>query len=142
LHNNFFLQKGFSLLEAIVALLLVTTLGLGLLSWANNNLLNLTKIEKAYERDDAIKNALDFIEAINLTEYPSGKEQVGHYTFEWSANAIEPAKDVILSAGYPGLYEVTLYLAHISIFINTELIHQFTLHQVGFKQVRERNLSL
>ena len=140
MHNNFFLQKGFSLLEAIVALLLVTTLGLGLLSWANNNLLNLTKIEKAYERDDAIKNALDFIEAINLTEYPSGKEQVGHYTFKWKANAIEPAKDAIISDGYPGLYEITLYSVEINILINTKFIYQFSINQVGFKQVREQNI--
>jgi general secretion pathway protein I len=124
-------QRGFTLLEAIVALVLITTTGMALLSWINTNLVTLRHVQQAQQRHEAIRNALAFMDTINPLEKPQGEETVGIYTFRWEAQAVELPKDG------KGLYQIGLYDTEIEVSLDDELLALFTLRQVGFKQVRE-----
>ena len=132
-------QQGFTLLEAIVALVLITTTGMALLSWINTNLITLQRVQQAQQRHEAIRNALAFMETVNPLESPQGEETVGIYIFHWQARAIELPKDG------KGLYQLALYDTDIEVFFHQPqkqaLIAQFTLRQVGFKQVYEPTLT-
>lgn len=124
-------QQGFSLLEAIVALILIATTGMALFSWINTNLITLHHVQQTQQRHEAIRNALAFIDTINPLEKPQGEESVGLYIFRWEADAVWLPKDG------KGLYQLGLYDTKVEVFSDKELLARFTLRQVGFKQVRQ-----
>ncbi|MEM7017407.1 MAG: type II secretion system protein, partial [Pseudomonadota bacterium] len=102
-------QSGFSLLEAIVALVIVATVGASLLSWINTNLISLNRVQAAQQRNTAIQNALAYIDTVNLTAAPQGNETLGIYTFQWQSTLVEPARTGTDNMGGPGIYELSLY---------------------------------
>ena len=58
-------HQGFTLLEAVVALVLIATAGMALLDWVNNNLMNLNRVQTLQQRNEAIRSALVFMESVN-----------------------------------------------------------------------------
>jgi len=130
-------QHGFTLLEAIVSLVLIAGVGMALFSWINTNLISLHRIQQTQSRHDATRNALAFIRSVNPLETPQGEETLGIYTFEWQSTAVQLPKDVISSAGAVGLFQIGLYEMQITVYKDDELITTFTVRHVGYKQVRE-----
>ncbi len=130
-------QQGFSLLEAIVALVILSTAGLALFNWINTNLITLQRVQTVQQKNEAIRNGLAFLKNINPLEKPVGKEKFSIYTFEWESEVLEAPKDGINArAGTLSLYQVALYNVTTSIYQNEQLIAEFTVRKVGYQQVR------
>ena len=130
-------QHGFTLLEAIVALALFASTGIALLSWINTNLMSLQRIQQAQQRQQAIQNALVFMETVNPLEKPQGKETIGIYQIDWNATALELPKDGVTSLGGISLFQIGLYETEVKVKVKQDLLAQFTLRQAGYKQVRQ-----
>ena len=128
-------QQGFTLLEAIVALLLITTTGMALLSWINTNLLTLGRIQQAYQRHEAIRNGLAFMESVNPYEKEQGEATLGIYQMTWKSHVIERPKMGLTPEGTASTFEVGLYDTEVHMKVSNVLVAQFTLRQVGFKQL-------
>ena len=130
-------QRGFSLIEAIVALVLMATTGMALFSWINSNLITLSRVQAINAQDTATTNALEFMAKINPEDSPDGRTQLGSYRLSWQAQATTQARD---GASYPmgtGLYEITLYQTTVSVEqIEGQPWFSFNLQQVGYKKVR------
>lgn len=120
-------QRGFTLLEAIVALVLIATTGMALLDWINTNLITLQHVQQAQQRNEATRNALAFMETVNPLENPQGEETIGMYTISWDAQEIELKGDT-------KLYQIGLYETKVKISLKDTLLAKFNLHQIGFKQ--------
>jgi len=129
-------SQGFTLLEAIVALVLIATTGMALFSWINTNLLNLQRVQSFQQRHDAIQSALAFIEAVNPLEKPTGKETVGSYVITWQAETLKPPQYGISHFGNIGIFHVGLYATTIEVKQEESLLAQFTVRQMGYKQMR------
>ncbi len=135
-------QQGFTLLEAIVALVLLSTVGLSLLSWLNSNLISLQRVQAAEQRSTVTRNALEFIDALNPMLQPQGQQTLGNYQLTWQAELVTDARDNIDSYyGTAGFYKVGLYAIHVEIYQQKQLITHFTVRQVGFEQVRKPSLG-
>jgi len=130
-------QKGFTLLEAIVALILLATIGMALFSWINTNFISLYRIQQSQYRNEAIRNALAFIKTINPLERPQGEETLGVLTFRWQSEAAKLPKDGISPTGGVGLFQVALYDVKMEVSNQSEILARFTVRQVGYQQVRE-----
>jgi len=130
-------QKGFTVLEAIVALILLATIGMALFSWINTNFISLHRIQQAQYRNDAIRNALAFIKTVNPLENPEGEETLGIHTFRWQSEAVKLPKDGISASGGIGLFQVALYDVKMEVSNQNEILARFTVRQVGYRQVRE-----
>lgn len=130
-------QQGFSLLEAIVALVLITTTGLALYDWINTNLNNLYRVQHLHDRHAAIRNAIAFVETINPLKNARGESTVGVYTFRWESEVIKPPKDGTSGLKGLGLYQVGLYNVKIDILREDDAITTVTLQQIGYEQVRQ-----
>lgn len=133
--------QGFTLLEAIVAMVLIATTGIALLDWVNNNLMNLNRIQAMQQRNEATRSALAFLDNLNPLEKPEGSQTLGIYTFSWQSQLVEPAKDGVSFTGDMGYYQLGLYDLNITITINNQFITQFTVRQVGYKQIRKPSLD-
>ncbi|MEK7991684.1 MAG: prepilin-type N-terminal cleavage/methylation domain-containing protein [Thiotrichaceae bacterium] len=130
-------SKGFSLLEAIVALVLVSMVGMALFSWVNANLQSLYRIQQVQKRHEAVRNAMVFMETINPLQQIQGDIEVGLYRFKWEAEALAEPMDNTRGLKGRGLYIVGLYETKVDIYVAQELVATVKLNQTGYKQVRE-----
>lgn len=110
-------QRGFTLLEAIVAFALIGSIGMSLFVWINTSVISLHKVQTVNARNDAIANAVRYMQAVNPMQTPSGKADFGAYQIEWTSTVVGPVSD---GRAYPngigyfqvGLYEVDIHGSH------------------------------
>ena len=130
-------QQGFTLIEAIVAMVLIATTGMALFSWINSNLITLNRVQEANAESAATTNVVDYLNTVNPMLTPEGEAQLGDYQMRWKANASTDPRD---GAGYPygtSLYQLALYQTQVQVQkADGQPWFDFTLQQVGYKQVR------
>ena len=130
-------QRGFSLLEAVVSIVLISTSGLALFSWINSNLISLGRVQETNARAEVTQNALEYMAAVNPMLVPSGKTSLGDKDLSWDAKLIGPIKD---GTGYPagtGLWQFALYDTSVTVAQQGDQPgFSFRLKQVGYKRVR------
>lgn len=129
-------SKGFSLLEAIVALAIVATAGLALFAAMNQSVQMALKVESARKSDTAMRNALAWMETVNPALTPMGEKHLGDMVLEWRSEPVEPPRDAMTGYLQAGLYQVGLYDVAIDIR-GDGLSTSFLLRKVGYRQVRE-----
>ena len=134
-------SRGFSLLEAVVAMALIAGVGMALFAWINSNIEALARVQDANSRAAATANVLEFMSTVNPMSTPDGKADLGGYRMTWKAAAVTAAQD---GTNYPsgmGIYQFALYdnLIAIEKTDGTPWFN-FTLRQVGYKRVRDLRL--
>lgn len=136
--NGKFHQRGFSLIEAIVALVLISTTGMALFAWVNTNLITLSRIQAIDAENEATQNVLEYMNSVNPMLRPEGKTDLGAYRLEWRSEASTDIRD---GANYPfgiSLYQFALYQTRIMVNKSSgEPWFSLELQQVGYKKVRE-----
>lgn len=134
-------ERGFTLLEALVSMLLIATAGMASFDWINSSLENMERIEAHHQRQQAVRNVLAFMESVNPAENPSAEIKMGPYTVQWDSRPAEPTKE---GAGYPlglSLYRVGLYDMHVKVNINDKKIAEFDVRRTGYRQEREFEIA-
>ena len=129
--------RGFSLLEAIVALAIVATAGLALFAAMNQSIQMALRAENARKTDTAMRNALAWMETVNPAITPEGKQQLGELSVEWQSEPVEPLRDAASGYVQTGLYQVGLYDVTLHIHAGPGVESSFHLRKVGYKQVLE-----
>ncbi len=132
-----FKQRGFTLLEAIVSLVIITSVGMALFNWINSNLAILQRVQFSQQRIEATRNALVFMTQVNPAEKMRGKETLGTYEIVWQSQVIEPPKEGVSTTKDMSLFEVGLYDTVVTINLKNSVLNQFTLRQVGYKQIHK-----
>jgi general secretion pathway protein I len=132
-------QRGFTLIEAIVALVLIATTGMALFSWINTNIITLNRVQLANAQSSATANVLDYMAGINPMATPQGSATLGDYRITWDATVEEAPRD---GAGYPygvSLYQIALYQTKVTVLqAGDKPWFDFTLTQTGYKRVRSQ----
>jgi len=133
-------ESGFSLLEAIVALLLVTMLSMTSFSWISSLLLSVEKIEQNARENLYQRNVTEFISDINLMAKPSGSQAFGGISLRWDAELIEPVKRGKSMKGGNTPFELGLYRVVVTITDNTGQDSTIESVQVGYRALPETPL--
>lgn len=132
------LTRGFSLLEAIVALAIVATAGLALFAAMNQSLEMTMRAENARKQDSALRNALAWMETVNPALDPVGEQRIGNLDIAWQAEPIEPPQNDYMQTG---LYEIGLYEVQLRVHTNDNVDATFHVRKVGYKQVRKPGMQ-
>ncbi len=136
-------QAGFTLLEAIVAMLLISGAGMALFAWINTELGNVAKVQESNERAEAMVNAVEFMHSINPMLRPQGKMVFGTYKIEWLAKEVTAVQDGVSYPQGISLFQLALYDTLVTIRRPDGLLwFDFTLRQVGFKRVRDNKFFM
>lgn len=131
-------QSGFTLMEAIVALVLLATTGMALFSWINSNVITLHRVQTSNAQDEATLNALQYINSVNPMTQPQGQADLGSYQLKWTTEQLTEPRD---GAGYPtgiSLYQLAMYKTRVDVqHTGGAPWFDFSLQQVGYRRVRE-----
>ena len=130
-------QHGFTLMEAIVALVLMATTGMALFSWINSSIITLNRVQQSNAENAATVNALEYMHSINPMTLPEGQANLGAYRLAWKSEALTEPRD---GASYPvgvSLYQLGMYQTKITVQKSDgQFWFDFDLQQVGYKKVR------
>lgn len=130
-------SRGFTLLEAIVALAILAAAGLALFAGMSQSLQMVQRAQQARDIDTALRNALAWSDRINPMETPDGDQVLGAWTLRWHAEPVEPPRDGATPSGQPGLYQVGLYRLQLELWRDGRLEREAELRKAGFRQVRQ-----
>lgn len=129
-------SDGFTLLEAIVALVIFSTAGLALFSWINQNLQALARAQEVSEVARAKRNVLEFMGDINPMLRGAGGNDFGLYKVAWRSAETRAPRD---NSGYPtgnGSFSVALYRTTIDVTrANGARWFSFELMQAGYRRL-------
>jgi general secretion pathway protein I len=128
---------GFSLLEAIVALVIVTTTLTALFTWINTDLISLRRAEAVVASAVVAEEVQRQLQAENLGDAASGSFSAGDYTVTWRAAPVESTVPGRRSRGAVGLYDHTLYDVAVVIEGDGGVLRDFSMRQHRFRKMRE-----
>jgi general secretion pathway protein I len=128
---------GFSLLEAIVALVIVTTTLTALFTWINTDLISLRRAEAVVASTVVMEEVQRQLRVENLGDASSGSFAAGDYTVTWRAAPVESTVPGRRSRGAIGLYDHTLYDVDVVIEGDGGVLRDFSIRQHRFRKVRE-----
>lgn len=127
-------HRGFTLLEAVVAMVLISGAGSALFAWINSELSALSRVQQSNARAEAMVNAIEFMHTVNPMLAPEGKVPLAPYSLTWEAKTVTAVQD----AANFGLYQLALYDNTVTVLqADGTRWFDFTLRQVGYKKVRE-----
>lgn len=128
--------RGFTLLEAIVALVVFTLGAFALYGWLATNVITLNRIRERQQVEATMHSALDMVRRTNPMEVPGGKRQLNGLEVNWVSTLVEPAKPNVDQSGSPGIFSVGLYDTHVRVSREGRELRDFRVRQVGWKQLR------
>ncbi len=129
-------NRGFTLLEAIVAL---TILSMGLMaafSWFNQGILHLIRINDLALEEVVTEEVLSRLELEDFAYKGSGSYQLEDYIINWQATPMEPTKAGISPMGGRSLYDIALYNIELELVYRGRLISTPTTRITQSKKVR------
>ena len=127
---------GFTLLEAIVALVIFTMGALALYGWLSTNVITLNRIRDRQQVEETLHSALDLIRRSNPMQVPTGKREVGDLEVRWTSAPVEPPRPNVDQTGTPGIFMVGLYDVRVRVLRGQRELHAFNVRQIGWDQVR------
>ena len=129
--------RGFTLLEAIVALAILAAAGLALFAAMSQSLQMVRRAQDAREADAALRNAIAWSAQLDPMEHPDGDQALGGgWRLQWEATLVEPLHDGATGYLQPGLYQLGLYDLHLELWREGTLRREALLRRVGYRQVR------
>ncbi|MBU6257342.1 MAG: type II secretion system protein [Burkholderiales bacterium] len=132
---------GFSLLEVIVALVVISGFGASLFVWAGQTLQTATRAAVVQQQAEIERNVTELVYAINPGQHPSGELQTANHRYAWQATPIQGPLDQLrypagISPYQVGLYKVRVTVSDLDSKADPEVIERIS---AGYAQVRPRN---
>lgn len=128
--------RGFSLLEVLVALVLLASVGMALYGWVNSDLISFGRVQDHVERERVSRLALSYLETVNPMTDPVGQQTFGAYRMRWQAELLEEPRQGIAPAGVPSLYRLGLYRVRVEVE-HPQRSWQFEFRKVGYVQTHQ-----
>ena len=130
---------GFTLLEAIVALVLIGTAGMALFSWINSSIVSLRRVEDANARNAAASNIIEYMQSVNPMLTPDGKVDFGAYQIRWKSDPLTAVVDGVSNPQGASLFQLGMYETKIeAVKADDPRWFDLKLNLVGYKKVREK----
>lgn len=125
--------RGFTLLEAIVALVIFAMGAFALYGWLSTNLITLQRARAGSEALVARQSALELLRDVNPMLDPSGEREAGALRVQWTSTPVEPPKRGSVQIGGPSPYMVGLYQMAVEVRLGDRDLGRFSLRQLGYR---------
>jgi len=129
--------QGFSLLEAIVALTILSAAMLGAYGWIANDMGALQRVRALALEEAAVREATARLEQLDLSAEPAGSIDWRDFRIAWNAAPVEAPRPGRTSVGGIGLHELTLHAVQLSVYHDGQLIGTPELRMTQYRRKRE-----
>ena len=102
-------SEGFTLLEAMVAMVVFSAAAMALYGLFNTNLVALGRTHDVARQNVAVHHAVEYLAGLNPHDEVSGQMSVDGIEIAWTARLLEPARQSQTATGERGYFEVGLY---------------------------------
>ncbi len=131
-------QSGFSLLEAIVAMVVMATGLLALYAWLSTNTHSLVRVQEHARTLEDARSALALVETVNPMKEPTGERTLGDLVVSWTSR---PVVDTRHGTGggtdtTPTVFDLGLYEMEVRVQRDAREIKTFTVRRAGWEAVR------
>ena len=127
--------RGFTLLEAIVALSVVATAITASFALLNFTLSTTNRMQEAVQRGEAIESAAQLVDRMNPFETPEGELALADCVVQWSSQMRGQPRRNTVRAGETGPFEVALFDVKVTGVRQGAEWFAFTAQQVGFRRM-------
>lgn len=126
---------GFTLLEAVVALAIFTTVGVALYGAFNTNLIALGRVQDVSRQLPTVHNAVEYLASVNPSQTPAGAVALDGFDVRWQATLVEPARRTRNALGEPGSYAIGLYHVEFVVHDGERRVGSWSMRLVGHERV-------
>lgn len=130
-------ERGFTLIEAIVALVIFSMAAMGIYSWINTNLISLNRVAVVAESEFVVNSAMERLKLVDLRNESEGAFDVAGYLVQWRAELVEPWKQGLSPRGTLSLYDLGLYQVTLELNKNGQPVTTYNYRQTAWYQARE-----
>jgi len=134
-------QQGFSLLEAIVALVLMATCLMALYAWLSANTLALNRAGWHVRALQDARAARAVLDTINPMAEPRGVRELPPLTIRWTAQPASEQRFGINRFGRPTQFDVRLYDLEVEVLRDGAVVREFNLRKTGWVAARPGALN-
>ncbi|MEQ8733647.1 MAG: type II secretion system protein [Rhodospirillaceae bacterium] len=128
------LRRGFTLIEAIVAVVIIGMTILPIMLLISESLTQLSRAADASSRSIAMESILALIDPINPLSDPSGAMDMGSYSFEWNSTVLVTPNDTIQTRTGLAGYKVGFYDVEVNVLTAEEDWFKFNVRKVGYER--------
>ncbi|MFM9922032.1 prepilin-type N-terminal cleavage/methylation domain-containing protein [Variovorax sp. H27-G14] len=131
------LQYGFSLLEVIAALVILSFGAAAAFTWLTQTVNTMARL-RVQEREQLVRiEVIEYMRALNPSARPEGAVQMMGYDFSWTSRPLRETVPALGDSRAPGIYEVSLYevTTHVVLLATMSKPFDITMAVPGFKQV-------
>jgi len=129
-------QQGFSLLEAIVALTIMSTCLLALYAWLSTSTVSLNRASAhALALQDA-RAAKALVDTINPMTTPEGTRELPPLLIRWTSTPVSERRFGMTVSGTANQFDFMLYEVKVEVLRDAQLVHTFAVRKTGWEVAR------
>ncbi len=130
-------NRGFTLLETMVALVIFAAAAMALYGLFNTNLIALARAHDVSRQAPALRQVIEHLSSIDPRLETAGSIELDGVQVSWTTALVEPARQSQNVSGALGLYEVGLYEIEFTMRAAERSLGVWRLRTLGYEQVRE-----
>ena len=131
-------SAGFTLIEAMVAMVIIGGAGMALFTWVNASIVALRRVEDANARSAATANAIEYMQSVNPMLRPEGQVSLGAYQLSWKAQLQPPITDGAGRSMGTSQFQLALYDTQVQATRSDgSYWFDFKMTLVGYKRLRQ-----
>lgn len=134
-------SRGFTLIEAMVALVVFSMAAMGIYGWINSNLITLGRLSDIAATEQVLNSSMERLKLVDLSAETSGRFNVNGYWVEWKAELVEPWRNGTTAVGIVGLYDLGLFQVSLNYIKDGRRVGGHEYRRVAYKQVRQFKLE-
>jgi len=135
------LQQGFSLLEAIVALTIMSTCLLALYAWLSTSTVSLNRASAhALALQDA-RAAKALIDTVNPMTTPEGTRELPPLQVRWTTTPVSERRFGMTMTGAANQFDFMLYQIEVEVLRDGQPVYTFSTRKTGWEVARPISLD-
>lgn len=130
-------HRGFTLLEAMVALVIFSLAAMGIYGWINANLISLNRLADLAANEQVLNSAVERLKLVDMNKETEGAFNVDEYNVQWHADLVEPWQKGVTALGATTIYDFALFNVQLTFVKDGRERGHFSYRNVAYKQVRQ-----
>jgi len=125
-------QAGFTLLEAIVALVVMATSLIALYAWLGTTTIGLQRAQSQLQSLEDARAAIALLGDLNPSAEANGERELGPLRVRWQSRPIDGPRPGLSVVGLPTQFDFTLFEVQVEVFRGERKVRDLSMRKTGW----------